>query len=109
MAVPVTNIEIEQGADFTANFTITNTDGSVYDMENGTAIAKMKKFPTSGTAYTFTAGITTSTGIITLTMADTITTGITAGRYYYDILLTKSNSDKVRVQQGMALVTAGIS
>jgi hypothetical protein len=42
-------------------------------------------------------------------MADTITTDIPAGRYYYDILLTKSDSDKVRVQQGMALVTAGIS
>ena len=109
MAVPVTNIEIEQGADFTANFTITNTDGSVFDMEDGTAVAKMKKFPTAGTAYTFTAGITTSTGIITLEMTDTVTTNIPAGRYYYDILLTKSDADKVRVQQGMALVTAGIS
>jgi|10_taG_2_1085330.scaffolds.fasta_scaffold41785_1 hypothetical protein len=109
MAVPATNIEIEQGADFTANFTITNTDGSVFDMEDGTAVAKMKKFPTAGTAYTFTAGITTSTGIITLEMTDTVTTDIPAGRYYYDILLTMSDADKVRVHQGMALVTAGIS
>ena len=48
-------------------------------MEDGTAVAKMKKFPTAGTAYTFTAGITTSTGIITLEMTDTVTTDIPAG------------------------------
>ena len=32
MAVPSVNITIEQGADFTATFTIANNDSSVYNL-----------------------------------------------------------------------------
>ena len=57
MAVPAVNIEIEQGADFTSTFTITNSDGSVFSMNNASAVAKVKKHPTAGTAYTFSTSI----------------------------------------------------
>ena len=43
MAVPAVNIEIEQGADFTSTFTITNSDGSVFNMSSASAVAKAKK------------------------------------------------------------------
>ena len=109
MAVPAVNIEIEQGADFTSTFTITNSDGSVFSMSNASAIAKIKKHPTAGIAYTFSTSIESSTGKITLTMSDSITETMDAGRYYYDILLTSAGGNKTRVIQGMALVTAGIS
>ena len=109
MAVPAVNIEIEQGADFSSTFTITNTDGTVYNLSNASATAKIKKHPTAGVAYTFTTSVTSSTGEIALSMADTITTDIPAGRYYYDILVTAAGGEKTRVIQGMALVTAGIS
>ena len=45
MAVPAVNIEIEQGADFTSTFTITNSDGSVFNMSSASAVAKAKKHP----------------------------------------------------------------
>jgi hypothetical protein len=109
MAVPAVNIEIEQGADFTSTFTITNNDGTVFNMSNASAVAKAKKHPTAGVAYTFSTSIVSSTGKITLEMSDNVTASMDAGRYYYDILLTSAGGDKTRVIQGMALVTAGIS
>jgi hypothetical protein len=109
MAVPAVNIEIEQGADFTSTFTITNGDGSIFNMSNASAVAKVKKHPTAGTAYTFSTSIESSTGKITVQMTDEITATMEAGRYLYDILLTSAGGTKTRVIQGMALVTAGIS
>jgi hypothetical protein len=109
MAVPAVNITIEQGADFASTFTITNANGSVYSLAGSSASAKIKKFPSSTTAYSFSTTITVATGKITLAMSDEITSTITPGRYYYDILVTSNSGIKTRVIEGMALVTAGIS
>jgi hypothetical protein len=110
MAVPAVNITIEQGADFASSFTITNSDGSVYNLLNNTATAKLKKYPESTTSYDFSTSITVNTGQITLSMTDEVTSTIPSGRYYYDILLTNNVSGlKTRVIEGMALVTASIT
>ena len=109
MAVPVVNITIEKGADFESSFTITNADGSVYSLNSASATAKIKKFPESTTSYSFSTTITVATGRIALSMTDNVTSTITPGRYFYDILVTNSSGLKTRVIEGMALVTAGIS
>jgi len=110
MAVPAVNITIEQGADFASSFTITNSDGTVFNLLNNSAVAKLKKFPESTTSYSFSTSITVSTGKITLSMTDTVTSTIPAGRYYYDILITNSVTGlKTRVIEGMAFVSAAIS
>jgi hypothetical protein len=109
MAVPVVNITIEKGADFESSFTITNADGSVYSLNSASATAKIKKFPESTTSYSFSTTITVATGRIALSMTDNVTSTITPGRYFYDILVTNSSGLKTRVIEGMAMVTAGIS
>lgn len=110
MAVPAVNITIEQGADFASTFTISNSDGTVYNLLNNSAIAKLKKFPESETSYSFSASITVSTGQVTISMTDDITSSIPAGRYYYDILLTNNVTGlKTRVIEGMAFISAAIS
>ena len=109
MAVPAVNITIEQGADFASSFTITNANGSAYTLTGASAVAKIKKFPESTTSYSFSTIITGATSVISLTMTDTVTSTITPGRYFYDILVTNSSGLKTRVIEGMALVTAGIS
>ena len=110
MAVPTVNITIEQGADFASSFTITNSDGTVFNLLDNSAVAKLKKFPESTTSYSFSTSITVSTGKIILSMTDTVTSTIPAGRYYYDILLTNTVTGlKTRVIEGMALVSAAIS
>lgn len=110
MSVPAVNITIEKGADFSSTFTITNSDGTVYNLLNTSAVAKLKKFPDSTTSYTFNTSITVATGKITLTMLNATTSTIPEGRYYYDILLTNTSTNlKTRVIEGMAFVSASIS
>jgi hypothetical protein len=110
MAVPAVNITIEQGSDFASTFTITNSDGSVYNLLNNSATAKIKKFPDSETSYSFSTSITVSTGKITLSMTNAVTSTIPPGRYYYDILLTNNTTGlKTRVIEGMAFVSAAIT
>ena len=43
MAVPSVNISIEQGADFTATFTIATNDSSVYNLNQSTAVGKVEE------------------------------------------------------------------
>ena len=110
MSVPAVNITIEQGADFASTFTISNSDGSLYNLLNTSAIAKLKKFPESETSFSFSTSITVSNGKITLSMSNATTSTIPPGRYYYDILLTNNISGlKTRVIEGMAFVSASIS
>ena len=40
-------------------------------------------------------------------MTDTVTSGIKAGRYLYDILLTASGGSRTRIVEGSALVREG--
>ena len=44
-----------------------------------------------------------------MTLADTVTAGMTSGRYVYDVLLTDSSGDKTRVLEGQAVLTPGVS
>lgn len=109
MAVPAVNINIEKGSDFSSTFTIANADGSVYSLQGASSTSKIKKFPESTISYSFSTTITVATGKITLAMTDEVTSTITPGRYYYDILVTSATGIKTRVIEGMVLVTAGIS
>tara|TARA_Y100000996_G_C22427523_1_gene604161 strand:- start:155 stop:487 length:333 start_codon:yes stop_codon:yes gene_type:complete len=110
MAVPSVNITIEQGADFTATFTIANNDSSVYNLYSSTAIARLRKHHSSTKSYDFTTTITIATGKVRLDMSDEVTSTLEPGRYYYDILLTNTSSGlKTRVIEGMAMVSGGIS
>ena len=110
MAVPVVNIVIEQGADYSSSFTITNPDGSPYTIFNNSAAATLKKHSASETSYTFTSEIDPDDGQILLSMSNTLTSTIPPGRYFYDIVITNFNDGyKSRVIEGMAMVTPGIT
>ena len=110
MAVPVVNIVIEQGADYSSSFTITNPDGSPYTIFNNSAAASIKKHPESEVSYSFITGIDPDDGQILLSMPNELTTTIPSGRYFYDIVITNINDGyRSRVIEGMAMVTPGIT
>lgn len=110
MAVLSVNITIEKGTDYENTFTVTNPDGTPFNLSNQTSTAKIKKFPSSTTSSSFNVGIVTSTGQITVSMANTVTNALVPGRYYYDVITTSSATGKIkRIVEGMALVTASVS
>lgn len=107
MAVPAVNIVIEKGADYFATFTITNSDGTFYNLTDSSALSVLKKFPDANVGIaTFTSSLVVSTGKVSISLGNTITSELDMGRYYYNIVLTNSNTGrKTRVIEGMALVT----
>lgn len=110
MAVPSVNITIEKGSDHQSTFTLTNADGTAYDLSNKSAVSKLKKFPSSTTSYSFSSSLTVATGKVTISMGNTVTNSLDSGRYYYDIVLTNTSTNKkTRVIEGMALVTPSVS
>jgi hypothetical protein len=109
MAVPAVNISIEKGADFNNTFTINDSDGSVFNLSGYTATAKIRKYPESPTSQSFTVGITSATGEITLSMGSTTTILLSNGRNYYDVLITSDENIKTRVIEGTALVSPSVS
>lgn len=112
MAVPVVNIQVEQGTDFTAAFNITNPDGSALNLTNRSLSAKMRKWSGSAGYIGFgaTFGAYPTQGEITITLTGAQTGIITAGRYNYDVILTNDiNGKKEKVISGQAIVNPTVS
>jgi len=110
MTVPAVNIVIEKGTSFEATYNVTNADNSVYSLTNQSATAKIRKHPTATSSKSFTTTITVATGEVKISMGSTVTAELTAGRNYYDVILTHATTGKVtKIFEGMAMVNDTIS
>ena len=100
------NFSIDQGADFTKNFTITTDGSTAYDISGLTLQAQMRKsYDSSSAAATFTASVVTgSSGIYKLVLSNSTTADITAGRYVYDVELILADSTIEKVNYGIITV-----
>ena len=109
MAVYVVNLVIDQGADFTQTFNLEDdASASALDLTGYTGAAQLRKHPSSTKKYDFTVAFPDrDIGIVRIDMTDTVTSGIKAGRYLYDILLTASGGSRTRIVEGSALVREG--
>jgi hypothetical protein len=98
----IINFEIDQGCDFSKTFTVT-----AYDISGLTITSKMRKtYESSSAAATFTTSIVSgSSGTYKLTLANSLTAGLSAGRYVYDVELTLDDTTIERVQQGIITVS----
>lgn len=110
MALPAVNITIEKGTDFENSFTINNPDGSVFNLSGYSAVAKIKKYPTSSVSTPFSVSIVSGSGNIRISMASSITSQLSEGRNYYDIVIVSTGyGTKTKVIEGSALVTPSVS
>lgn len=109
MAVYVVNLVIDQGADFTQTFNLSDdASDSPLDLDGYTGAAQLRKHPSSTKKYDFTVDFPDrDNGIVRVNMTDTVKTGIKAGRYIYDLLLTASGGTRTRIVEGSALVREG--
>ena len=106
----LSNIYIDQGADFTTVISLTDSNNDALNLTGYSALAQIRKTYGSTTiAGTFTTTLTTDSGQLTLTLTDTVTAAMTSGRYVYDVLLTDGSGDKTRVLEGQAILTPGVS
>ena len=106
----ISNIFIDQGADFTTTVTVTDSNGDAVSLVGYSAAAQIRKSHSSSTSTAFTASISNASGgEITITLSDTQTAALEAGRYVYDVLITASGGDKTRAVEGIANVNASVS
>ena len=105
----IANLYIDQGTDFSITVDVTDSAGDVLDLNGYTAAAQIRKTYSSSTvSATFGTSISAATGQVTLTLDDTQTTALNAGRYVYDLNIT-SGSNTTRVIEGQAIVTPGVT
>ena len=106
----ISNIFIDQGADFTTTVTVTDSNGDAVSLVGYSAAAQIRKSYSSSTSTAFTTSISNASGgEITITLSDSQTAALEAGRYLYDVLITASGGDKTRVVEGQVTVNPSVT
>ena len=107
----IANLFIDQGTDFSIVVDVTDATGSVLDLTGYSAAAQIRKtYGSSSTSATFaTSTGTPSQGKVTLSLTDTQTSGLSSGRYVYDLNITSGSGVTTRVVEGQAIITPGVT
>ena len=107
----ISNLFIDQDADFTTTVTVNDSTNSALDLTGYTATAMIRKSYKSSTSTEFTIAFVDprTSGQITLSLTDVQTAGLNAGRYVYDLVIIASGGDKTRVVEGIATVKPSVS
>lgn len=111
------DLQFDQGADQTIELQLVNVDGTKKDLTGHTIAAKMKKSYTSDsddtTSFTPLIASPVTDGIVTLTLTNTQTDALKAGRYVYDVELSFVDSDDntviERILEGRITVTPSVT
>lgn len=103
------NIQINKGTDFEKNLELKNADKTPFDLSGYTGVSRVRKFPEAKVSHSFTVGITSSTGVISLAMTVGVTTAITDGRNYYDVVVTSGLGTVSKVFEGSVMVFPTVS
>ena len=107
----ISNIFIDQGANFATTVTINDGNGSALDLTGYTALAQIRKTYESTSAISFTANIESpaTLGQITISLTSTQTAALEYGRYVYDLIITDSSGVITRVVEGIATINPSVS
>ena len=103
----IANLFIDQGTDFTVTVDVSDATGGVLDLTGYSTAAQIRKTYGSSNVsaiFTTTTG-TPSQGKVT----DTQTSGLSAGRYVYDLNITSGAGVTTRVVEGQAIITPGVT
>ena len=106
------DIYIDQGSDFTATFPpVTNNSGVVVNLTGYTVTCLIRRSYVTVFAVAMTVDNSQfANGIITITMGNTETSGLTPTRWVYDVTIQEPiNNTVVKVFEGLATVNPGVS
>lgn len=110
MAVAAVNLTLEKGTDFEATFNLFESNSSPAYFSNFDGVCKIKKYPTSPISHECQVSIAGSTGQVTISMGKTITSELSSGRNFYDVVLTNNvNENTFKVVEGSIIVSDSVS
>lgn len=103
------NLTVDQGASFSANIDVTDSDGDALNLDGYSVAGQIRKTYSSTTAVDFTASIVNaSAGVVQISLSATQTNNMKAGRYVYDVEIN-SGGTITRVVEGQVEVTPGVT
>lgn len=103
-------IVIEQGATFSSLLNVEDSNGDAINLYAYTANSQMRKSYYSSSSSVITSTITgTANGEITLSMTSANTSGLTPGRYVYDVIITSPTNIVTRVVEGIVTVLPSVT
>lgn len=110
----VKNLVIDQGTTFSLTITVADANGNAIDLDGYTLRAQLRKSygATSYTSFTMEAAEDTTTGELTISLTDTQTSALKAGRYVYDVEIVAPVADDsvvTRVLEGIITVTPEVT
>jgi hypothetical protein len=108
----VSNITIDQGADFTASFKLDDAGTSIpINLTQFRAVGQLRKHSGARFGVEFaTQIIKPKLGEIIISLTNSQTSALREGRYVYDVMLiNKTDGKRYRAVEGMALVNPGVT
>ena len=76
------NLFIDQGTDFSITVDVTDSNGEILNMSGYSSAGQIRKtYESSTVSATFTTSISAAAGQVTLSLNDTVTSALGAGRY----------------------------
>ena len=108
----ISNLTIDQGASFKAEIDVKDADGDALNLTGFTGAGQMRKTYSSSTATNFAVEFKDprTTGTLTISLSASDTNALKAGRYVYDVEITKtSDAEVTRVVEGQIDVTPGVT
>jgi len=108
----VSNINIDQGADFAASFKLDDAGTAVpINLSQFRGVGQLRKHPGAKFGVGFDVKILNPrSGEISIFLTSAQTSVLKEGRYVYDVMLISNTDGKVyRVVEGMALVNPGVT
>lgn len=105
MATLNANYEVEQGADFIQDIDLRDPNGNPLDLTGYSAASKIRKFPTSEKYNIVTVIFRDRVkGAIRLFLSKDITSSLSSGRNYYDLMLTRPDGIVEKALEGSIIV-----
>ena len=87
-----------------------DSTGTVVDLTGQTITSKLRKTHLSTSSTSFTTAIVSATdGTCSITLTDTVTSGLTEGRYVWDLTTTTSGGLITRRIEGRVTVTPSVT
>ena len=104
------NILVDQGADYSASIDVTDNDGDNINLPGYSGAGQIRKSYSSTTAVNFTVTVASpaTAGVLNISLSNSQTNAMKAGRYVYDVEITKAGV-KTRVLEGQLEITPGVT
>ena len=105
------NLVVDQGSSFSADIDVTDSDGDALNLTGYTVAGQIRKSCASTTAVDFSGSVFSATnGTVRISLTPTQTNAMKAGRYVYDVEITKTSTAEItRIIEGQVEVRPGVT